>query len=132
MEFWVTVLTGYPYIISHDQGPQFTGEHFQVMCSQLGIPSKATPTQSDNSLSLCERYHSFVKRVCEKLQNDDPDQDKHQRLPLSAHAIKNTAGPDGLTPSILVYSAVPRIPLADCSSLPPDEKTRFRAMKIAR
>ncbi len=28
VEFWITVFTGYPYIISHDQGPQFTGEYF--------------------------------------------------------------------------------------------------------
>ena len=24
MEYWITVFTGYPFIISHDQGPQFT------------------------------------------------------------------------------------------------------------
>ena len=117
---------------SHDQGPQFTAEHFQVMCSQLGIVSKATPTQSHNSLYFCERYDSLIKRVYTKLQNDDPDQDKHQRLALSVHAVNSTAGPEGLTSSIHVSGAVPRIPLPDCSSLPPDEKTRFRAMKIAR
>ena len=51
---------------------------------------------------------------------------------MSVHAVNNNAGPDNLTPSIIVYGAVPRIPLPDCSSLPPDKKTRFRAMKIAR
>ncbi len=72
MEFWVTVFTGYPYVISHDQGPQFTAEHFQVNCSQLGIVSKETPTQSHNSLSLCERYHSLIKRVYKKLKRWQP------------------------------------------------------------
>ena len=51
---------------------------------------------------------------------------------MSVHAVNNIAGLDALTPSILVYGVVPRIPLPDCSSLSPDEKTRFRAMKIAR
>ena len=77
------------------------------MCSQLGIVLKATPTQSHNSLSLCEIYHSPIKRVYRKLQNDDPDQDKHERLALSVHPVSNTAGPDGLTSSILVYGSVP-------------------------
>ena len=63
MEFWVAVFTEYPYITSHDQGTQFTAENFQVMCSQLGIVSKAIPAQSYNSLSLCKRYHSLIKRV---------------------------------------------------------------------
>lgn len=33
---------------------------------------------------------------------------------------------------MLVYGAFLRIPLPDCSSSPQDEKTRIRAIKIAR
>ena len=102
------------------------------MCSQLGIISKETRTQSHSSLALCERYHSLFKRVYRKLKDEDPAQDRHQRLALSVHAVNSTADPDGLTPTILVFGAVPLIPLPDCSSLPPDEKARFKAMRLAR
>ncbi len=44
-EFWFTIFTGYPYVIAHDQGSQFTSDHFQISCSQLRIISKETPTE---------------------------------------------------------------------------------------
>ena len=51
IEFWVSVFNGFPQIIAHDQGPQFTAEYFQDSCAQLGIITKETPTESHNSLS---------------------------------------------------------------------------------
>ncbi len=100
-DFWFIVFTGYPYVIAHDQGPQFTAEYFQVNCSQLGIVCKETPTESHNSLSLCERYHSIIRRVYNKMKNEYPNQDKHTRLNLAVHAVDNTTGPEGLTPTCL-------------------------------
>jgi len=132
IEFWITVFTGYPYIISHDQGPQFTSEYFKVSCSQLGIITKETSTESHNSLGLCERYHSIIRRVYNRLKEEDPRQVKETRLSLAVHAVNNTAGPEGLTPTVLVFGAVPRLPLPDDSTLPPDQKSRIKAMKIAR
>ena len=132
VEYWITVFTGYPYIIAHDQGPQFVAEYFQITCSQLGIISKATPTQSHNSLSLSERYHSLIKRVYRKLKGDDPQMKKDMPLSLAVHAVNNTAGPDGSTPSALVFGTVPRISQPNCDSMPLDEKARFKAMHTAR
>lgn len=111
VDLWITVFTGYPNIIAHDEGPQFTAKHFQASCSQIGIISKETPTQSQSSLSICERYHSIIRKVYNKLKEDFPTQKKHHRLSLAVHAANNTAGPEGLTSSILVFGAVLRIPL---------------------
>ena len=132
VEFWITVFTGYPQIISHDQGSQFKAAYFQVSCSQLGIISKETPTQSHNSLALCERYHYIIRRVYNKLKEDFPCQNKKQRLALSVHAVNNTAGPDGITPSILVYGSVPRLPLPDTRTMLATQIRRFEAMRAAR
>lgn len=45
-DFSFTAFTGCLCIIAHDQGSQFTAEHFQISCSLLGIISKETRTQS--------------------------------------------------------------------------------------
>ena len=37
LNFWITVLTGYPSYILHDQGNQFTASYSQISCSQMGV-----------------------------------------------------------------------------------------------
>ena len=74
----------------------------------------------------------MVRRVYNKLKEEDPSQDKHTLLSLAVHAVNNTAGPDGLTLTILVYGSVPRLPLPDTDTLPPTEKSRVEAMRIPR
>ncbi len=63
VEFWITVFTGYPEFIAHDQGRKFTADFFQNTCSQLGITTKDTPVEPHDSLPICERYHSIIRRV---------------------------------------------------------------------
>ena len=67
-----------------------------------------------------------------KLQLEGPKLSKHLRLALAVHAVNNTAGPDGITPSILVFGTVPRIPLPDSASMPLEQKDRLEAMQVAR
>ena len=37
IEFQVSLFSGFPQIIAHDQEPQFIAEYFQISCAQLGI-----------------------------------------------------------------------------------------------
>ncbi len=87
INFWVMVFTGYPSVIFHDQVLQFTAEYFQTSGSQIGVISTATPTQSHNSLGLCERYHSIIRRVYNKLKDDFPTLSKEERLSIFVHAV---------------------------------------------
>ena len=63
IEFWISVFNGFPQIIAHDQGPQFTAGYFHDSCAQLGIIAKETPTESHNSPSTCEIYHPMIRRI---------------------------------------------------------------------
>ena len=92
LESWITVFTGYVHIISYDQIPQLSPEYFHFVCCQNGIISKGTPTQSHNSLGLCERFHSIIKRVYNKLKKEYPNQNKHLRLLLAFNTVNNTTG----------------------------------------
>ena len=132
IEFWVSVFIGFPNIIAHDQGPQFQSDYFQNSCAQFGIITKETPTESHNSLSLCERYHSIIRRIFYKIRGDFPDLPKEVVLSLAVHSVNSFAGPDGLTPTLLLFGHYPRIPIPNLSSLPTSQKDRFKALEVAR
>ena len=129
---WVIIFTGYPAIINHDQRPQFTAEHFQISCSQMGIVTKETSTQSHDSLGLYERYYSIVRRIYNELKEDIPLMPRETRLSLAVHAVNNIAGSDSLTPTVLVFGTTPRIPLRSSDSLSSSKKSRQEAMRLAR
>lgn len=131
-ELLVYSLYRFSFVIAHDQVPQFTSDYFQTSCSQLGIFTKETPTESHNSVSLCKRYYSVIRRVYNKLRSEHPNQDKHVRLQLAVHAVANTSVPEGLTPTPLVFGAVPRIPKPDVSTLQQDQKQRIESTRSAR
>ena len=48
------------------------------------------------------------------------------------HAVNNTARPKGLTPTFLVFGAVPRIPFPDSSSLLFEQTSRLESTRTAK
>ena len=43
---------------------------------------------------------------------------KNLILSLSVHAVNTTVGPNGITPSLLVFGAIPRLPIGGLNILP--------------
>ena len=132
VDAWTTIFKGFPNIITHDQGSYFVSDYFQTCCAELGIISKPTPTESHNSLSLCERYHSIIRRVFLKLKSQHKNLPKEIILSTSVHAVNTTARPIGLVPTLLMFGTLPRLPLTGMNSIPLSQKERFAAMKLAR
>lgn len=58
--------------------------------------------------------------------------DRETLLSLLTHAVNSTTGPDGLTLSLLVFGAIPRLPIDTLSTIAPTQKDRFQSMKMAR
>ena len=106
--------------------------HRRLKCSSNEVDNTFYTSSFENSLGLCERFHSIIKRVYDKLKKGDPSQDKHTKLSLTVYAVNNTVGPDGLTTTTLIYGSVPQLPLTDTDTLPPTEKSRVEAMRTAR
>jgi len=73
------------------------------MCAEFGIAIKDTPTESHNSLSLCERYHQMIRRVFRKVKGTYPNLDDDLIMSIAVHAVNCTAGPDGITPVLLLF-----------------------------
>lgn len=132
LEFWITVFTGFPSIIAADRQPAFRSTFFKSTCNQLGIHAKITPTESHNSLSICERYHSIIRRVFNRLKCDFPALNNNTKLAVTTHAVNNTAGPDGLVPTLLLFGTTPRISLPNLCNMGPTNRARFKAMDAAR
>ena len=128
----VTIFKGFPNELSHDRGSQFSSAFFQNACAEFGIVSKEKPTESHNSLSLCERYHPIIRRVFRKIRSEYPDFDIHVALSLAVYAVNTTTSPNGLTPSLLVFGAIPKLPLGSLRSLSNTQKEGSAAMRAAR
>ena len=103
VEHWVCLFSRFPDIIAHDQGSQFTSDFFTNMCAELAIETNPIPTESPNSLSICERYHPLIRRISRKIRVDFPTMELPLALSIACHAVTTTAGPDGLTPSLLIF-----------------------------
>ena len=132
VEFWITVFTGFPAIIAADRQSCFRAKWFKNTCNILGIHAKFMATENHNSLGLCERYHSPLRRILKKLKIDFPTMGKKDCLSLATHAVDNTAGPDGLTPPVLLFGTTPRIPLQSVGNMRVDQKALFKAMEMTR
>ena len=82
IDSWVTIFTGFPNIISHDRGRQFSLEFFKGACAEFGIIAKEVPTESHNSIGLCERYHPNIRRVFRMIKDEYPGMDRNLILSL--------------------------------------------------
>lgn len=77
-----------------------------------------------------ERYHSFLRRIFIKVKTVTSNLSAKQALPLSIKAINDTAGPNGLIPTHLVFGVMPQIPIKSHNL--PHQVAKVKAMKEAR
>jgi hypothetical protein len=75
----------------------------------MGIKVKIVPVKAHNSVGIVERYHSPIRRAYLIITTEIPGINKDMALQIAFKAINDTAGPDGLVPTLLVYGALPRI-----------------------
>jgi hypothetical protein len=79
----------------------------------MGTDVKETPTEAHNSIGLVERYHVPLRRAFDIIAKEMPQLEKEARLQMAVKAVNDTAGPDGLTPTLLVFGAFPRLSRED-------------------
>lgn len=133
MEFvriWVNAYVGYPDSIAADQGTQFVSEEFVSLCQHSGIRLKPSGVESHNALGSGERYHSFLRQLYNRIHDSFPTMDHHHKLQTAVKAANDTAGPNGLVPTLLVFGVLPRLPIS-VKELP-DQRSRFAAQAVAK
>jgi len=87
------------------------------MAKSVGTTVKIVPVEAHNSIGIIERYHGPIRRAYQIIIAEIPDIAKEMALQMAFKAINDTAGPDGIVPTLLVYGAYPRMSDSDTPSL---------------
>ena len=99
------VVTGYVGHHEHmhaDQGPQFKSLRWEGLCHIAGIDLTLSGVEGHNALGEEERYHSYLRLIFNKVQTDFPHLYEDYNLQLAVKAVNDTAGPNGLVPTLLM------------------------------
>lgn len=107
---WIDTYLGPPDYVVHDAGTNFASAEFQAEAKLMGITCKQIPVEAHWSIGKVERYHGPVRRAFNILHaklGDDYSQDTI--LQMAVKAVNDTAGPNRLVPTLLVFRAYPRI-----------------------
>lgn len=128
---WIDVYIGPPDVITHDAGSNFASKEFRQNAQSMAIRTNEVPVEAHHSVGLVERYHMPLKRAYEIIAKELKGSilDKNILLQMAVKAVNDTAGPNGLVPTLLVFGAYPRITENDPPS--PDIIERARVIKEA-
>ncbi len=108
---WIDVYLGPPDCIVHDAGTNFASAEFRQNAHTIGIEVKEVPVEAHNSVGKVERAHAPLRRAYDVIREDlkDDGLSKEDILQMAVKAVNDTAGPDGLVPTLLVFGAYPRL-----------------------
>lgn len=128
-ECWINTYLGPPDMIVHDAGKNFVSKEFKQYAGTMGVTTKTVPVEAHNSIGIVERYHGSVRRAYTIIHEELPDLSKDAALQMAFKAVNDTAGPDGIVPTLLVFGAYPRMTEHDAPS--PTVSQRSAALRKA-
>lgn len=98
-------------MIIHDAGKHYAGAEFQKLASGYNIACEEVPIEAHDRVGKIERAYRELRRAyiifkeffkAQGLSRDD-------LLKMSVKACNDSAGPDGLIPTLLVFGVYPRV-----------------------
>src|SRR6266480_7298124 len=98
----------------------------------MTIEIKKVPVKAHNSVVKVERYHAPLRRAYEIIRDEVRDRvNSDSILQMAVKAVNNTAGLNGLIPTLLVFGVYPRMTeeLAPSSSIIQRVKVIHKAIK---
>jgi hypothetical protein len=75
----------------------------------MAIEVKEVPVKAHNSVGKVERYHTLLRRAYEIISLELNGASEELVLQMAVKAVNDSAGPDGLVPTLLVFGAYPRM-----------------------
>ena len=107
---WIDVYLGPPEQVVHDAGTNFASAEFRQYARSMAIDLKEVPVEAHNSVGKVERYHAPLRRAFEIISAELGNACSEEAiLQMAVKAINDSAGPDGLVPTLLVFGAYPRM-----------------------
>ncbi|KHJ32171.1 hypothetical protein EV44_g3834 [Erysiphe necator] len=129
--YWIDIYTGPPETLIHYTGTAFDSAEFRQSATALGIEIKQDPVEAAQSVGTVERYHAPLRRAYKIITDELKGQNvpKNIRLQLAVKAVNDSAGYDGIVPTLLVFGTFPRMTNSDPPSL--STAQRAKAIKMA-
>ncbi len=124
---WIDTYLGPPDVIVHDAGKTFISKEFRQNAAALSSIVKEVPVEAHWSIGIVERYHAVLRRAF-RIIVQEISTTNEMALQMSCKAVNDTAGPDGLVPTLLVFGAYPRMSQLD----PPAPTIAQRAQAISK
>jgi hypothetical protein len=129
---WIDTYQGPPDILTHDADTNFASAEFRAEAKIMGVTCKQVPTEAHWSIGKTERYHAPLRRAWDILSGYSElasTMSDGAILQMAVKAVNDTAGPDGLVPTLLVFGAYPRMTMESPPS--PSMVKRSKAIQKA-
>ena len=126
---WIDTYLGPPDIMTHDAGTNFDSSEFRAEAKLLGVTCHQIPVEAHWSIGKVEKYHGPLRRAYDIIRLETKGViSPESMLQMAFKAINDTAGPDGLVPTLLVFGAYPRINMDS----PPSLSQQQRSQAVAK
>ncbi|KID59339.1 Ribonuclease H-like protein, partial [Metarhizium hybridum] len=107
---WIDSYLGPKDWIVHDAGRNFASAEFRQYGRMMSIEADEVPVEAHNSIGKVERYHGPLRRAYNIIKDELGDTvTDDQKLQMAVKAVNDSAGPNGLVPTLLVFGAYPRL-----------------------
>ncbi|KAI1769717.1 hypothetical protein F4818DRAFT_435445 [Hypoxylon cercidicola] len=127
---WIDTYLKPPNNLVYNANKNFIATKFTDNTKALSIEIKEIPVEAHNSIGSVKRYHSPLRRAFKVIDGDlrGTGTDQQSILQMAVKAVNDTAGPDGLVPTLLVFGAYLRL----AESSPPAASLQVRAAAIKK
>jgi hypothetical protein len=100
----------------------------------MNIDVKEVLVKAHNSISKVKRYYSLLRRAYKILSSELLSANKKAILQMTVKAVNDSAGPDGIVPTLLVFGAYPCITRDSLPSPSITERAKaiYKAIKEVR
>src|SRR6266566_8354630 len=106
---WIDIYLGPPDIITYNAGKNFISKEFKQYAIILGTATRSVPVKAHNLVGMVERYYGPLRHIYHIIIAELLDISKDMALQMAFKVINDSAGPDGLIPTLLVFGAYLRI-----------------------
>ena len=127
--YWIDTYLEPPDLVTANIGKQFMVREFKQYVANIGIIVKNVSIETHYSIGMVERYYRSLRRVYSILITEIPGIEADLALKMSFKIIKNSMGPDGLVPTLLVFGTYLKMTELDAPS--PSITQRAMAIKKA-
>ena len=130
---WIDMYVGPPDVIVTDAGRNFVAEEFINNTKTMAIKVDEVPVEAHNSIGKVERYHGMIRRAYEVISADlagvpSTAATSDNILQMAVKAVNDTAGPNGLILTPLVFGTYPRL----AKTSPPSLSIAARATAVRK